>query len=279
MSKEDLKQMLLTEEQIFAREITGVPLSQWEKGRPFVAMSQRTLYMFEPTGLSYQDSNSMEGKTLTFEGFESKLTPGLNEECILLFSDGSNTYRYDSGKPTETAMAEVVSNRMPLLSDVVISRQWSERLKGKRLWTKNNLYYDANGNRVPGIRYAEVIVEGVEPSTGDFPMKVRILTSEGERAYINMNYNSETTDSRSFPQVFFLSDPKNRYPQISEENWKSIQKSRVRVGMTKEECRLALGTPDELNGGHNANQTMDIWQYNNGAYLMFTDGLLTRFRL
>lgn len=150
---------------------------------------------------------------------------------------------------------------------------------GKKLWTKNNLWYDASGNRISGLRFAEAMVEDVLAATGDFPVKVKLRTPDGGVAYVQMNYTSDSADSRSFPALFYLSDPKARYPQINAENWRLIQRGRVCAGMTKEECRLALGTPDELNAGHNADQTMDIWQYNNGAYLMFTDGLLTRYRL
>ena len=48
--------------------------------------------------------------------------------------------------------------------------------------------------------------------------------------------------------------------------------------MTKDECRLSLGNPDELQSGHNTSQTLDIWQYSDGTYLFFSDGILTNFR-
>lgn len=100
----------------------------------------------------------------------------------------------------------------------------------------------------------------------------------GEEAYLHMNYTSDTHDSRNFATLFFMNDPKTKYPQISEENWAMIQKGKVSLGMTKEECKLSVGNPDELNAGHSQSQTMDVWQYSDGTYLVFTDGLLTRFR-
>ncbi|MDE6342439.1 MAG: hypothetical protein K2K93_08985, partial [Muribaculaceae bacterium] len=109
--------------------------------------------------------------------------------------------------------------------------------------------------------------------------KVKIIPQDGNTAIIPIYYTSDMSDSRSFPSVFFLSDPKARYPQISDEHWKYIQTGRVCEGMTKEECKLVLGNPDEINAGHDANETVDFWQYKNGAYLLFTDGLLKRFRL
>ena len=79
-------------------------------------------------------------------------------------------------------------------------------------------------------------------------------------------------------ELFLLADPKGKYPHISNENWALIQQGKVGTGMTKEECKLSIGNPDDLQSGHSRSQTMDIWQYNDGTFLMFEDGLLTRFR-
>ena len=50
------------------------------------------------------------------------------------------------------------------------------------------------------------------------------------------------------------------------------------LGMTKEECKLSLGNPTDVNSGHDWNSTIDFWQYPNGSYLRFQDGLLVSFR-
>ncbi len=54
--------------------------------------------------------------------------------------------------------------------------------------------------------------------------------------------------------------------------------SRVRAGMTRDECRLALGQPTDIlriptNGG-----MQERWTYSDGIYLVFDDGFLTRYR-
>ncbi len=95
---------------------------------------------------------------------------------------------------------------------------------------------------------------------------------------MNMYYTSDTYGSRNFASIFYFSDPKAKYPNITDENWTLIQHGKVGIGMTKEECKLSIGNPDELQSGHSRSQTMDIWQYNDGTFLMFEDGLLTRFR-
>ena len=278
MKKEDVKMMTKSEEQTYAASLQGTPLSSWEIGKRFLAMSDRTLLIFEPTGFNTDISDSITGKTLYFEGTESRLKPDLQEECVILFSDDGQTLRYPTGKPTSKAMKEIDSSKLPLMSDITLIDEWRNKINGKTLWTKSNLWYDGNGDRLEGQKFAKVTVIDVIPTTGDFPMKVRISRQDGPDAYIQMNYTSDMYDSRNFASLFYLTDPKARYPQISEENWRLIQDGKVGLGMTKEECKLSLGNPDELRSGHSQSQLMDIWQYANGTYLRFTDGLLTSFR-
>lgn len=279
MSKEDLKHMAKTEEQTLASSIHGTPLSSWEKGKKFLATSDRTLYIFDPSSLPFnQPDLSLGGTILFYNGVESRHNPDLREECVILFSDGRHNYRYPTGKPTAEAMKEIDSSKLPLLSDIDLIEEWKTKINGKTLWTKSNLWYDANGERLSGLKFAEVKIEDILPATGDFPINVKIKGKQGEEAYMHMNYTSDLRDSRNFAAIFFMTDPKKKYPQISEENWSLIQDGKVSLGMTKDECKLALGNPDELNAGHSHSQTMDMWQYANGTYLIFTDGLLTRFR-
>lgn len=279
MNKEDMKLMVKSDEQVFASEIKGTPLSTWEKGKPFIALSERTPYIFQPYGIDPSNSDeTFKGKILRYSGTESMTTPGLSEECAILFSDGKNNYRYLTGKTTKEAMSDIDSSKLPLLSDVALIEEWKQKIIGKTLWTKTNLWEDETGNRISGLKFTKVKIVDVIPSTGDFPMKAKILTHQGDEAYIQMNYTADSHDSRNFAAIFYLNDPKIKYPNISDENWVLIQNGKVGIGMTKEECKLSLGNPDELNAGHSAFQTMDIWQYTNGTYLMFTDGLLTRFR-
>ena len=48
--------------------------------------------------------------------------------------------------------------------------------------------------------------------------------------------------------------------------------------MTMEECRLALGSPREVERDATYGALIERWIYENGIYLLFSDGILTRFR-
>ncbi len=279
MTKEDEKLMAKSAEQLYAATLQGTPLSAWEKGKAFLAMSDRTLYIFEPNGTTTDIiGQNLTGQRLAYVGVDQIVNPDLKNECVILFSDGSNTYRYRTKKTMDAALKDIDSSKLPLLADLDLVESWRQKLDGATLWTRSNLWYNANGNRMPGLKFAKVTVTDVVPSAGDFPMKVKITGNGGEEAYLNMNYTSDMYDSRNFAALFYLADPKRKYPNITDENWTLIQQGRVGEGMTKEECKLSIGNPDEVQSGHSRSQTMDIWQYNDGTYLMFEDGLLTRYR-
>lgn len=279
MSRSEQRQMQRSEEQIFADAVKGTPLSDWEIGKNFMASSGRTPLVFDPTDVEYDpDDKTFEGRILEYQGYETRMTPDLKDECVILFSDSGKTYRYHTGKATQVALMEIDSSKLPLLYDLQLIYDWEKKLDGLTIWTKSPLWYDHEGNRRSGLKYAKAVISDVTPAVGSFPMNVKINLPDGDTAYLNMNYTADTADSRNFAALFYLSDPKAKYPNIADENWKLIQQGKICVGMTKEECRLALGNPDDVDAGKTPSQTMDLWKYGDGIYLMFTDGILTRFR-
>ena len=61
--------------------------------------------------------------------------------------------------------------------------------------------------------------------------------------------------------------------------WALITQSRVREGMSRDECRLALGQPDRIVRTPTYGGMREHWRYTDGLYLVFDDGYLTSFRL
>ncbi|MDE6855224.1 MAG: hypothetical protein K2J34_02010, partial [Muribaculaceae bacterium] len=121
MTKEDVRMMVKSPEQEFSESIQGTPLASWEKGRRFTALTDRTLYIFDPSGLPEDAAaQSLKGKTLYFIGLDSHINPDLREECVILFSDGIHIFRYRTGKTTEEAMTEIDSSRIPLIADAAL---------------------------------------------------------------------------------------------------------------------------------------------------------------
>ena len=78
--------------------------------------------------------------------------------------------------------------------------------------------------------------------------------------------------------------PANKVGRQSHEVAKCINEAMAGNGqiatyMTKEECRLSIGPPDNLERIPTYNGVREYWYYSNGTYLIFDEeGLLTTFR-
>ena len=220
----------------------------------------------------------MGGKTLSYQGFTTRLGADGNDYVWLTFSDGENAYNFNTGKRENEAMKEILSDALPMMVDLGMIHQASLLLSGKKLWTRTALWYNSEGDRIEGKKFVPVNIKSVQPGTMVFPIKVVFTDENNEDATLFLNFGHSPTDSRSFSHIFSLSDIRKKYPSISDEVWELICSEKIRNGMTKEECRLSLGNPTEVSAGHDYSQTLDLWHYQDGTVLWFEDGLLTRFR-
>ncbi len=84
--------------------------------------------------------------------------------------------------------------------------------------------------------------------------------------------------SRDFASLFYFENPRNRYPNITDETWANIIRGKVALYMTREECRLALGSPATVDRRPGISTMRELWTYENGIYLIFDDGILQSFR-
>lgn len=279
LSREDRKKIKPTDEELFYQGIPGIPLKDWDQGHKFFVTDNKAILVFEPHGIPIGDSiPELENKILTFTGIESRLDPAGNITLVIDFTDGRYKLPFNTGRPFENALEDVKSDQIPMLVDLKIVEQANNLLKGKQLWTRTLLWYDEKGERINGKKFVPVTIEEITPGNMVFPFKVKIKESDGSFAWLFMNAGNSGTESRSFAHLFSLTDLKKHYPSISDENWNLICLGDVAKGMTKDECRLALGTPIEVNSGHDYSRTLDIWNYENGIVLWFEDGILSHFR-
>ena len=111
------------------------------------------------------------------------------------------------------------------------------------------------------------------------PLRVLFTAADNrERAMVWMTEKPSTMVNRDFDALFVAADPHLDYPDISDVNWEHITRGQVVVGMTKQECRLALGNPKTVNEAPDQGGMKEYWYYDGGTYLFFADGLLSQFR-
>lgn len=85
------------------------------------------------------------------------------------------------------------------------------------------------------------------------------IADEYERV-LNVAYTAKKADSY-----------KKRF---GETNWNTILAGKVKVGMTKEMCKLSWGEPQDINKTITSGKTKEQWVYSDN-YLYFDNGILT----
>lgn len=279
LSRDDKKLAELTPEERYMQKIESSPLKDWEEGKPFLITDDKAMMVIVPKeGLVPYAPESLKNRTLLFKGVESKMNMAGQLTVELLFSDGVYIYSYDTGKEFDDAMENFRSDYIPMAIDLEMVDQASKLLMGKKLWSRTNLWYDSNGNRIDGKKYVEVIISEVTPGNMIFPLFVKFISENNEEAAVFMNFGNADTESRSFHNIFSLNDIRKHYPGIDKETWEYISQGKVKEGMTKEECKLSIGNPNDIKSGHDYSQTLDIWGYDNGRVLWFEDGRLVKIR-
>lgn len=267
-----------TKEELFFAGVQSMPLSEWENDKLFIAADDKAVLIFDQQGLPPDPTTiGLGGKCLSYQGIDQRLGPDGNLYVMIIFKDRNNTYMYNTGKTLDNAK-NLKSDQLPMLIDSSMIDNVKSLIEGRQFWIKSPLWYDNEGNSIDGMKYIPVNITDVKPGNSTFPLKLKFEYGDGQKAWVYMNFGNSGIESRSFPSLFSLSDIKNRYPSISEETWDLICKGKLQEGMTKDECKLSLGNPNEVNSGHDYSQTLDLWHYSDGSVLWFEDGLLTKFR-
>ena len=83
----------------------------------------------------------------------------------------------------------------------------------------------------------------------------------------------------TFDRLFSFENPRLQYKEIQDDAWEQITLGKVKTGMTKAECKLSLGNPNEVKKIPTYSGLRERWIYNSGAYLFFVDDLLADYRL
>ncbi len=277
LTKNDRKTLAPTPEEEFIKALRAPMLNEWQRGKRFLISDDRVAVVFDAFDTG-SNGEKLEGKVVAFEGVATKTTPDGSDEAVLVFSDNGQLYRFSTGRTLEAAETKISSMDVPMLIDLDLVDKAAQLMDGMKVWTRSQLWYDLEGNKIRGRKFVPVTIEKVLPGSMVFPLRLEIKDEFGKEAVLFMNLRNSGVESRTFPSLFNLSDQKNNYPSILPEVWSLIQEGKVRIGMTKEECKLSLGNPSDVNAGHDWNSTIDLWQYPNGSFLRFQDGLLVDFR-
>ncbi len=279
ISDKDLtrEKITVTDEEKYLTAIRPQPFKDWEKGKLFFVTDSRINLALEPS----PNPTPANGDYLTYDRYREvpSLTGTFDTEIIFADRHGNEFAHRVNASPQELNTRE--KTEVPFTIDMGMVDKTKEELTGKTFYIRTSMWFDSEGNASTGLKYIPVEVTDVLPGNTVYPVKVKFKAKDypdADQAYVFMSVGDNARNSRNFASLFYFENPRKRYPQISDENWNYIIHSRVAPYMTREECRLALGNPTSIDRRHGTNTYSERWNYENGIYLIFDDGILRNFR-
>ncbi len=261
----------ITPEQKFGQEFASQSFSDWQIGKLFYVTNDRISYVLSPVDVAERLS---PGDTLRYIG--SREVPSLTDrpDTDLMFMTSSTdtvTYRMNA---TEADLKERASIEIPFTIEMSIVDRARKAMKDHEYYIMTPVWYDRAGDSRVGRKFIKVKVIDVEAGNDNYPLCIRFSDGIADDHRVFMSIGSGRRATRNFDTLFAFNDPRKNYPSITDEVWELITRSDVTTEMTRDECRLSLGAPREITRAH----YMERWGYDNGVYLIFDEGFLTRYR-
>lgn len=257
-------------------EVDSFP--NWRAGKEFIVVDNNVTRIFVPSSAYDVDTLNLLGKTLKYIGYTEGNVLDNNPNVNLIFTDGKNELNYSTKKTLEDIKRQKLMLQVPFLVENDLIEEYNRQLCNKHFFLRTPIWYNEHGDMISGRKYIKVKIEHVYAGDKVFPLCVSFLTEEGERAYLFMSTKQSSVTNRLFDNLFSETDLRLNYPLISDIVWKHIVNGTVAFGMTKDECRLSLGIPSNIQEFPTNDGLQESWYYSDGMYLVFFDGLLKQFR-
>lgn len=249
----------------------------WKPGKRFWVADDQMKLLFAHSGEYDIDSLSLAGRVLTYVGYDMGGIYDNRSTVNLNFSDGEHLLVYRTGKTMDDFHPRF---SIPMLVDLDMVDCVARQVTGHDYYIRTGIWYDRTSlEMMAGRHFIKVHIDEVLPGNEVLPLRVLFTAIDsGEQAMVWMSENASAMLGRDFDALFAEKNPRLDYPAVSDENWERITRAQVELGMTKEECRLALGNPVRISSNPDQGGLREYWFYDGGAYLFFVDGLLSQFR-
>lgn len=228
---------------------------------------------------------NLKGRLVDFVSYSPAISLTGDDAVDITFRDSADSDTIICRIPVAPSAIDTISRLdIPFTIDISLVNKVDTFLRGQKLFVATPDWYDASGNTIFGLRHVEAVVDSVVPGTFIYPAAVYFtltdesLMPDGGKHYLYMSVAGVGAQARSFDRLFEFESPRRRHPEIEDDTWQCIMRSRLRLGMTPAECRLALGTPTDILKVPTRGGMRETWSYSDGVFLVFEDGILTRFR-
>ena len=281
-----------TPEQQLLAGLAPEPPSRWTAGRRLRVDDSKIGLALTA---SSAPSDSLTGQDIVFEGFAPAVSLTGTDASELTFHNAAAPeckYYYQTAVSID-AIDTLAALEVPFTIDLALVERIDSMLRGRRLYIKTPAWYNpADGRRACiGLRHVPVLVDSVVPGTFNYPAAVLFTVEEDKRRdmicppsgpqqrMVYMTVGKSRAATRNFDVLFSFDNPRKEYPEIKDDAWELIVRSKVMTGMSRDECRLALGAPPSVLRTPSYGGMREMWQYSDGVYLVFDDGYLSHFRL
>lgn len=256
-------------------------LNEWKVGDEFVCVVNHLPTLLEPRKGIKEDYSNFKDVVLRYKGLEEFQTWNGVESYIVYEDNNGTEFIYRISKPVTDILS---SNFTPLLPELVSLNYINKAdslLRDKTLYVKTSNWYSLNGEEERGKKMIPITVQKVIAGNKIFPLAVVFKPKNEKEAlvYTSMFASQYMSQYSTFDKLFTFTNPRDKYPQIKDEIWQLITMSQVVEGMTKNECQISLGLPDEVSQIPEYSGLRERWMYKTGTFLEFKDGLLVKFRL
>lgn len=278
----------VTAEQRFLADVQPVPPAKWQKGKDFRVTDNRISLIFTTQSSS---TDSMAGRVLRLEGIAPARSLTGDDASEITFSDSRGGHYYYRIPNLDSAKLDTLARMaIPFTIDMDVVRQIDSRLRGNNYFITTPQWYNATDGSfeaVGGLRHIEVHIDSVGPGNENFPAavyftvvdpKLAARVKQGCHALL-MSVGQSRAATRNFDTLFAFDNPRKLHPLVTDKAWELIIRSKVENGMSREECRLALGAPAEVLRIPTYGGMAERWSYTDGVFLIFEDGFLSRYRL
>lgn len=252
------------------------PVADWEPGKKWRVTDSKIRLIF---GAGQESSSVSEGDTLTLAALTETVSVTGDRLAVVNLQAPSGAQLSYRTSLSPAVMAKSGSFEIPHAVELSLVEQVRGRMLGNVYWIITTSRYDMSGSASTGRRFVPVTVTAVDAGNEYYPVLLTLRdNTDGDMFRLYMSPDSSSRLPRRFSALFSLSDPRLRHPQITDDIWHLIINGKVAENMTREECRLALGSPSAINRQPGYSYMREMWVYENGIYLIFEDGLLRSFR-
>ncbi len=267
------------EERIMEEYFVHEGCHAWQIGKAFAYVDDQLSPVLRPEEDATLSATGLRGKIFTYEGYREVNLYGNKPLVTLIFRCENDTYSYQTGKSMQEIADMEYTPLIPSFVDMDNVATARALFTGKQVYILTNQWYDANGYRTTGRKLVPVTITDVLPGNNVLPLAVLFTDERDNQGRVYMSTQSSTyTQILTFDRLFSFTNPRNRHKEITDEMWEAITAARIVQGMTKEECKLAIGLPTEVKKIPTYSGLKEQWIYNTGAYLLFSDGILDAFR-